>query len=67
MVTPSNIQINCTTVTNWSFQLQGCKTLDVASFWTNIGSALSGTGGTNLFSDNNPATDTARFYRVQAR
>jgi hypothetical protein len=66
-VTATNVQINCSTVTNWSFQLQSRDTLDASSFWTNIGSSVPGTGGTNLFNDNNPAADSARFYRVQVR
>lgn len=66
-VTATNVQINCSTVTNWSFQLQSRDTLAASSAWTNIGSSVAGTNGTNLFNDNNPAVDSARFYRVQAR
>ncbi len=66
-VTATNVQINCSTATNWSFQLQSRNTLDTSSSWTNIGASLLGTGGTNLFYDNNPAANSARFYRVQAR
>ncbi len=66
-VTATNVQINCSTATNWSFQLQSRNTLDTSSSWTNIGASLLGTGGTNLFYDNNPAANNTRFYRVQAR
>jgi hypothetical protein len=66
-VTASNVQINCSTATNWSFQLQSRSTLGTSSSWTNIGTSLLGTGGTNLFYDNNPAANNTRFYRVQAR
>ena len=66
-VIASNVQLSCSTATNWSYQLQSRVTLDSASFWTNIGAVQPGTGGTILFNDNNPATNSARFYRVQAR
>jgi alpha-amylase len=66
-VTTSNVQISCSTVTNWSFQLQGCNTLDNASSWTNIGSALLGTSGTIVLSDGGGATNVTSYYRVQAR
>jgi len=66
-VSPSNIQINCLTATNWTFQLQGRDTLDTSSYWTNIGPSQLGSGAINLFNDNNPATNSARFYRVHAR
>ena len=66
-VTASNVQINCSTVTNWSFQLQCRNTLDASSSWTNIGSALLGTSGTMVLSDGGGATNFTRYYRVQAR
>ncbi|HEY1490446.1 MAG TPA: malectin domain-containing carbohydrate-binding protein, partial [Verrucomicrobiae bacterium] len=66
-VTESNVQIYCSTVTNWSFQLQCRNTIDESSSWTNIGSPQPGTSGINLFTDNNPATNSTRFFRVQAR
>jgi glycosidase len=66
-VSASNVQINCSTVTNWSFQLQCCNALDAAASWTNIGSSQPGTSGINLFNDDNPTTNSERFYRVQAR
>jgi glycosidase len=66
-VTAANVQINCSTVTNWSFQLQCRNTLDASSSWTNIGSALLGTSGTMVLSDGGGATNFTRYYRVQAR
>ena len=66
-VTATNVQISCSTVTNWSFQLQFRNTLDAASSWTNIGSSQPGTSGINWFSDISPNTSSTRFYRVQAR
>jgi glycosidase len=66
-VTASNVQISCSTATNWSFQLQYRNTLDATSSWTNIGSSQLGTSGISLFTDNNPATNSTRFFRVLAR
>ncbi|HEV2329879.1 MAG TPA: alpha-amylase family glycosyl hydrolase [Verrucomicrobiae bacterium] len=64
---PTNVQINCLAGTNWTFQLQGRATLDASSSWTNIGPSQPGTGAINLFNDLNPATNSARYYRVHAR
>jgi alpha-amylase len=66
-VSASNVQINCITATNWTFQLQGRSTLNASSSWTNIGPSQQGTGSINVFNDTAPATNTVRFYRVQAR
>lgn len=66
-VSASSVQINCITATNWTFQLQSRSTLDASSSWTNIGPSQSGTGSINVFNDTAPATNTVRFYRVQAR
>jgi len=66
-VTATNVQISCSTVTNWSFQLQFRNTLDASTSWTNIGSSQPGTSGINLFGDISPNTSSTRFYRVQAR
>jgi hypothetical protein len=66
-MTTTNIQVSCSTATNWSYQLQCRSSLDAASFWSNIGSAASGTGGTVVFSDSVAFTNSTRFYRVQAR
>ena len=66
-VTASNVQIKCSTVSNWSFQLECRSTLDASSSWTNIGPALLGTNGTIILSDGGGATNLIRYYRVQAR
>ena len=66
-VTASNVQIKCSTVSNWSFQLECRSTLDASSSWTNIGPALLGTNGTIILSDGGGATNFTRYYRVQAR
>jgi glycosidase len=66
-VTTSNVQLGCSTATNWSYQLQSCDTLDGTSIWANIGITLPGTGGTVGFSDTISATNSTRYYRVRAR
>jgi glycosidase len=67
VMTTTNVQVSCSTATNWSYQLQCRSSLDAASFWSNIGSAASGTGGTVVFSDSVAFTNSTRFYRVQSR
>jgi len=67
VMTTTNVQVSCSTATNWSYQLQCRSSLDAASFWSNIGSTASGTGGTVVFSDSVAFTNSTRFYRVQAR
>jgi hypothetical protein len=62
--TNSTLQVNCQTTTNWTYQLQSRDSLDAASTWTNAGPAVAGNGGIISLIDN--ATNTVRFYRVQA-
>lgn len=66
-VNASNVQINCSTATNWNYQLQCRNMLDVSSSWANIGPAAPGTGGTMVLNDSGGATNITRYYRVQAR
>lgn len=65
--TASNVQLGCSTVTNWSYQLLYRSSLGAGSSWSNSGSVLPGTGGTLTFTDSNAPANTARYYRVQAR
>jgi alpha-amylase len=67
IATATNVQVLCSTATNWSYQLEVRGSPGAGSSWTNSGSALAGTGGIVTFSDNGTATNSARFYRVQAR
>ena len=64
-VTSSTVQLSFSSATNWTYQLQCRNRLDSSSSWTNVGSAVSGTGGTILSSDTG-VTDVTRFYHVQA-
>ena len=66
-MTSSNVQLGCTTVTNWSYQLRSSSSLGPASLWTTNGVIASGTGGTVTFTDSSAPTNSARYYRVQAR
>jgi len=66
-VTTTNVLLSLPTLTNWSYQLQRRDTLNPASIWGGIGSALPGTGGTLGLGDTNGGTNGARFYRVLAR
>ena len=65
--TATNIQLSCSSTTNWTYQLQSRASLDAATFWTNQGGAQSGTGGIIVFNGGNTAANRAKFYRVQAR
>ena len=61
----ANFQITCDSTTNWSYQLQRRDSLAGNFAWSNLGSAVAGTGGVLIFSDS--ATNVTRFYRLQAR
>jgi glycosidase len=63
-VTGSTMTVNFPSSSNWTYQLQSGSNLSPAS-WGNIGSATTGTGGTNLLSDTN-ATNMTQYYRVHA-
>ncbi len=60
-----NFQLNCSSTTNWIYQLQRRDSLDSNSLWTNVGVATTGTGTVLFFSD--ATTNATRFYRLQAR
>ena len=50
-VAGNNVQLSCTTVTNWTYQLQYRDDRGSASSWINIGPAVSDTGGIILLND----------------
>jgi glycosidase len=66
-VTSSNVQISCSTVTNWSFLLLSSSSPNAGATWVTNSSTAAGTGGTVTFTDNNAPTNSTRYYRVQAR
>jgi hypothetical protein len=66
-VAGNNIQLNCPTVTNWTYQLQFRNTLARSDSWVNAGPAVSGTGAPILLNIPMSATNASGFYRVQAR
>jgi len=66
-VTSSNVQISCSTVTNWSFLLLSSSSPNAGATWVTNSLTAAGTGGTVTFTDNNAPTNSTRYYRVQAR
>jgi alpha-amylase len=62
-ITNSMIQVFCSSVTNWSYQLLSGDSLNAVSNW--IGFPLPGTGSELMFTDS--FTSGEKFYRVQAR
>ena len=66
-VTASNVQIGCTTATNWTFLLLSSSSLGAGSSWSTKGLTAPGTGGTVTFTDSSAPTNSTRYYRVQAR
>ena len=61
------IRVSCSTVTNWTYQLQSNAALGGTSSWGNVGSPVEGAGGILELNDSYEATNTARYYRVRAR
>src|SRR5262249_46845004 len=49
LMTSSNAQLACPTLTNWNYQLQARDSLDTGSSWFNIGPLLIGSGAEMLF------------------
>ena len=66
-LTNGSVRLSSVAATNWMFQLQRRDTLGGGAGWSNLNAALPGTGGTIQFSDGLTFSNTARFYRVQAR
>jgi hypothetical protein len=65
-IVDNNVQVSFSTVTNRTYQLQRRDSLDASSSWTNIGSQTTGTGTGAVLTDIGGATNTARYYCVQA-
>lgn len=65
-VITTNVQLSCSTATNWSYQLQGRGSLGGIGAWTNFGSSQSGSGNIQIFADFSTVT-TEKYYRIQAR
>ncbi len=62
----ASVQVGCLTVANRNYQLQKTGSLDTSADWSDAGSQVAGTGGV-IFLTDNEATNTSRFYRVEAR
>jgi hypothetical protein len=61
-----DVKVNCSTVTNRTYQLQRRDDLNVGSSWTSIGPAVPGNGGVVILTDPGGTTNAAKYYRVQA-
>ncbi|TAK92892.1 MAG: hypothetical protein EPO07_18905, partial [Verrucomicrobia bacterium] len=66
-VAGTDVEVTCSTLTNWNYQLQRADALGGTSAWTNIGALMSGTPTGLTLTDPAGAAGTAKFYRVQAR
>lgn len=62
-LTGGNISVTVSSQVGYSYQLQISTTLATGS-WTNLGTAISGTGGALVFTDPTPMGATSRFYRI---
>jgi hypothetical protein len=65
MQTGSGFQFSINSTTGVTYLVQ-YKTNLLQSNWVNLGSALTGTGGTLLVTDTNVVDVPQRFYRLQA-
>jgi len=61
------VQLSCTSVTNWTFQLQRRGAFATGPDWASVNAAQAGTGLTISFSDAGPMTNVSQFYRIEAR
>ena len=64
-IVAGSLRVSCTTATNHTYQLQRRENLGVATMWTNIGAAATGTGGVVMLNDGSTDTNATRYYRVQ--
>jgi glycosidase len=62
----TNTQVSCASVKNYIYQLQRSDNLAAAAAWINVGSPTAGTGGTIVLVDGGVATNSTRYYRVEA-
>ena len=60
------VQINWSSVTNRTYQLQRRDDLSALSVWVNVGPATNGNGGVMQMTDSGGGTSATRYYRVEA-
>lgn len=61
-----DVQVSFDTVANRSYQLQRRASLDASSTWMDVGASVAGNGMAMVVVDSGGATNSARYYRVQA-
>ena len=61
-----DVQVSFDTAQNRAYQLQRRDSLEVSSAWMDIGASVAGNGATMVVMDGGGATNSARYYRVQA-
>lgn len=62
----ADVQVSCSSVSTRSYQLQRRDNLDAGSSWSSVGPAVTGNGGVLGLTDPGGATNSTRYYRVQA-
>jgi hypothetical protein len=62
----SDVQVNCSTAPNKTYQLQRSARIELPLLWIGVGSPVAGTGGVVVLTDAGGATNLAEYYRVQA-
>ena len=64
IVIGTDTEVTCPTTSSYTYQLQ--RAVNPAAGWTNIGSPVAGTGKIIVLVDSVSATNTTRYYRVEA-
>ena len=61
------VMVSCLGVSNRIYQLQGCSSLSNATLWIPAGPPQVATNGVVNFIDPGGASNSTRYYRVQAQ
>lgn len=61
-----SVQVSFETVLNRTYQLQRRDSLEIGATWIDLGASVAGNGATLVITDSEGATNSARYYRVQA-
>jgi len=67
LTTGAQLEVNCSTASNRTYQLQRRDGMSAAFAWVDIGAPMPGTGGVILLKDNQSATNSQRFFRVHVQ
>ncbi|MEY2429010.1 MAG: hypothetical protein QOJ40_1895, partial [Verrucomicrobiota bacterium] len=66
VIVGNDVQVNCSTAPNKTYQLQRSNKIESPSLWAAVGAPVAGTGGVVVLTDSGGATNLAEYYRVQA-